>query len=145
MGEETKSSKTENVHRHQADLKHPDEYQADLSPNRMAGQNVGPLSADSEVGLRTAYDVKEVHRSLNHFEDDDLKQIPVLEEGMRLQQGATYLDLRNPSREEFTATGDTTVDREGWYVAKDTVPYSIWNRLRGVEDPERTLEGNRGP
>lgn len=143
MGEETKSSKTANVHRHQADLKHPDEYQSDLSPNRMAGQNVGALSADSEVGLRTAYDVKEVHRSLNHFADDDLKQIPVLEDGTRLQQGATYLNLRNPSREEFTATGDMTADREGCYVAKDTVPYSIWNRLRGVEDPERTLEGNR--
>lgn len=144
MGEETKSSNTENVHRHQTHLKHPEEYQQDLSPNRMAGQNIGALSGESEIGLRTAYDVKAVHRSLNDFPDDDLKQIPVLEEGVRLQQGATYMNLSDPSREEFTATGDMAVDREGWYVAKDTVPYSIWNRLRGVDDPERTLEGNRG-
>lgn len=138
---ETKSNRSENVHHPQTEQKHPDEYEADLNPNHMAGQNIGQPSTDREQGLPTAYDVKEVHRSLSRdFEDDELKQIPVLPAGQRLQQGATYLDLRNRERREFTATGEMDARDENWYVPKDQVPYSLWNRLKGVENPERIAE-----
>lgn len=139
MGSETKGSKTENVHKPQTEQKHPDEWERDLNPNHMAGQNVGERSADREQGLRTAYDVKPLHRSMNAWEDDDLKRIPVLPEGQRLQQGATYLDLQHPEHGEITAMGGMTAGPENVYVPKDEVPYSLWNRLRGVDDPERTL------
>jgi hypothetical protein len=117
----------------QTEKKHPDEWERDLNPSRLEGQNIG-IPQD----LPTAYDVKEVHRSLGRFEDDELKQIPVLPEGERLRQGATYLDLTNPSRGEFTATGEMSASSGQRLVPKNDVPYPIWNRLRGIDDPERT-------
>jgi hypothetical protein len=144
---DTKSERTEGPNRGQGDMaakpqterQHPDEWQQDLSPDHMAGQNLGQASSEREQGLPTAYDIREVHRSLPGFADDELRQIPVLPEGARLQQGATYLDLSDPGRGEFTATGDMEASRGHRLVPKGEVPYSIWNRLRGVDDPERTL------
>lgn len=138
---ETNSNKSENVHQAQTELKHPAEWQPDLNPDHMAGQNIGQRSDDLEQGLPTAYDVKEVHRTLHDdFQDDELKQIPILQMGQRLQQGATYIDLRAAHREAFTATGNMEAGAENWYVPKDQVPYSLWNRLTGVENPERIAE-----
>src|SRR5947208_17175944 len=91
----------------------------------------------------TAFDVKDLHRRLRDFEftDDLLKQIPVLPEGSRLEHGATYIDLKNPSPREFTATGDMVAGPDNWYVPKDVVDYQLWNRLLGVTEPERTGGG----
>ena len=114
--------------------KHPQEYMRDLNPNAMAGQNIGtPAMAPT----RTAYDVKDLHRRLNHLLDDDLKQIVVQSEGARLKQGATYVDLNDLERGEFTATGDMVAGPDNWYVAKDDVHYNLWNLLVGVQEPER--------
>ena len=120
----------------QNQVKHPPEYQDDLNPDHMAGQNLGPTS-DREVRMRSAFDVKELSRELD-LPDDELKGIPVIESGERLQQGATYLDLRDRSRGEFTATGDMAAGPGNAYVAKEQVAYGTWNRLRGITDPERT-------
>lgn len=141
---ETKSNKSDQEPRPQSEQKHPSEWQQDLNPNHLAGQNIGPDSDDLEQGLPTAYDVKEVHRTLSDaFQDDELRQIPVVPPGSRLQQGATYVDLRDAEQREFTATGQMTADAEHWYVPKDQVPYSLWNRLTGVENPERLAERPR--
>lgn len=121
----------------QTEVKHPEEWQRDLNPEHMAGQNIGPMASDREQGLPTAYDLKEVHRSLQGFADDDLKQISVVPQGERLQQGATYIDLNDPERSEFTATGEMQAGADNYYVPKKEVPYPVWNRLIGVEDPER--------
>ena len=119
----------------EADLdKHPQEYMRDLNTNPMAGQNIGTPAA---APTRTAYDIKDAHRRLNHLLDDDLKQIVVQPEGARLKQGATYVDLKDLERGEFTATGDMTAEPENYYVAKDDVHYNLWNLLIGVETPER--------
>ncbi len=90
-----------------------------------------------EQTSRTAYDVKDVHRLLEGITDDGLKQIPILIEGVRLEQGATYIDLRDPQRRELTATGDMIAGRENWYVPKDSVDYELWNRLIGIQNPQR--------
>lgn len=146
---ETGSSKTPSERHHRSEMeakpqterKHPEEWAGDLSPNRLAGQNIGEVSSRAEQDARNARDVKEVHRALGgEFRDDELRQIPLVEEGQRLQQGATYVDLRDPDRREFTATGEMSADPESRLVPKDQVPYSLWNRLRGVEDPERIAE-----
>lgn len=122
----------------------PDAFDRDLHPDPLAGQNFGERTADREQELPTAYDVKEVHRSLSEFQDDDLKQIPVLRPGSRLQQGATYVDLSDPGRQTFTAMGGMSAGPENVYVPKDQVPYPLWNRLLGIDDPARTHEGNGG-
>ena|SRR5919199_6430424 len=115
----------------QTEQKHPDEWNRDLNPDRMAGQNIGQVPEGREAG-RTAYDVKDVHRTLEGFNDTELKQIPVLEPGTRLRQGATYLEL-NQGRGQFTATGDRTVQHDETVIPKERVPYEIWNKLIGEE------------
>jgi hypothetical protein len=64
-----------------------------------------------------------------------LKQVPVLPDGARLEQGATYVDLATARREEFTATGNMSAEPGHAYAPKDRVPYEIWNRLIGEEKP----------
>ncbi len=81
--------------------------------------------------MRTAYDLKDLHRTLAGITDDGLKAINVLPEGAKLDQGATYLDLHDPQRHEFTATGDMVAEHDHWIVAKDDVDYELWRRLRG--------------
>jgi hypothetical protein len=118
----------------QTEKKHPTEWSRDLNPDRLAGQNIG-IPPD---GLPSAFDVKDVNRSLSRFADDELRQIPILPEGERLLQGATYIDLTNPGRGEFTATGEMSARSGERLVPKSDVPYPLWNRLRGIDDPERT-------
>jgi hypothetical protein len=117
---------------------HPEEYRHDLNPNAGAGQNWGLAGSTAEIELRTAYDIKDLHRRFHNLPDDELKQILVLPEGVRLEQGATYLDLNDPVRREFTATGDMIARPHNYYVPKSQVDYEMWNRLRGVDNPIRT-------
>lgn len=117
--------------------KHPEEYQRDLNPNAMAGQNIGVPETSPEDQARTAYDIKAVHRKFDHLLDADLKQIRVLPTGSRLEQGATYFDLNDPERGEFTATGDMEAGSGNWYVAKTDTHYNLWNLLIGVDNPDR--------
>jgi hypothetical protein len=113
----------------QAEQKHPADWQRDLNPNYMAGQNTGGIAEARERSLRTAYDVKGVHRRLRHVSDDVLKQVPILDPGTRLRQAATYLDLHDGR--VFTATGDMEVVAGQQLVPKDGVHYDVWNLLVG--------------
>ena len=99
------------------------------------GQNTGPGLTEREMPLPTAHEVKGVHRRLRDLPDDELKQIPILPVGARLQQGATYCDLAADRPEEFKSTGAVTVEPGHFYVPKDRVPYETWNRLIGEEKP----------
>lgn len=73
---------------------HPPKYQKDLNPDAAAGVNYGTVGPHPEKNNpRTAHDVKEAHELLADFTDDLLKQIPILPEGARLEQDATYIDL----------------------------------------------------
>jgi len=119
--------------------KHPPEYQRDLNPDAAAGINFGTVGSHPEKeNPRTAFDVKEAHRLLKDFTDDQLKQIPILPVGHRLEQDATYLDLAAPDRKEFTATSGMEVGPDALIVPKSEVDYQLWNRLRGITDPART-------
>jgi hypothetical protein len=117
---------------------HPEEYRHDLNPHAMAGQNIGVAGAHPEKGTSTAYDIKELHARFRDWADDDLKQIPVLPQGSRLEQNATYIDLSTPHPHEFTATGGMEAASGQHYVPKSEVPYELWNRLLGVKDVART-------
>jgi hypothetical protein len=116
----------------QTEQKHPDEWSQDLNPDRLAGQNIGAASETRERMTRTAYDVKPVHRALREMKDDELKQIPVIDAGTRLRQGATYLDLE---RGAFTATAEMSVGASQTVIPKDGVHYETWNKLVGEPKP----------
>jgi hypothetical protein len=106
-------------------------WEQDLNPELMAGQNVGVAGPHPEKDewIRSAYDLKPLHNRLQEYNDEDLKGIPVLNPGTRLEQGATYIDLRQDSPEEFTARGDMEASKQNWYVPKSEVDYQLWNRL----------------
>lgn len=143
----TKGEKTERKGGTKADMdmkpqterKHPDEWEQDLNPDRMAGQNLGATSGERERDMPTAHSIKELRLRLeSEFTDEELAGIPVVPEGQRLRQGATYLDLNDPERREFTATADMVAGPDRRLVPKSGVHYSLWNRLVGVQNPERT-------
>jgi hypothetical protein len=115
----------------QREQKHPDEWNRDLNPDRMAGQNIGGIAEEHERMTHTAYDVKSVHRTLQRFSDDELKQIPILEPGTRLRQGATYLDLERG--DSMTATGEMAAKPNQKLLPKDGVHFETWNKLVGEE------------
>src|SRR5262245_16374077 len=82
-----------------------DEFQEDLHPDFEAGVNAGPQrSQQLEIPISAA-DIKQVYEWLPDFTVADLKRIPVLPLGERLQQGAVYLDLADAARRPFTAMG----------------------------------------
>jgi hypothetical protein len=120
----------------------PDEYRQDLNPRGGAGYNVagvGPQPMQAE-NVRTAYDIKSLHRRLEGYTDDELKAIPIMPEGSPLEQGATYINVRDIEPNEFTARGGMTAEPGKWIVPKSEVGYQLWNRLLGVDNPERTGE-----
>jgi hypothetical protein len=116
----------------------------DLNPDPNAGANYGLLGEHPEKSdsIRTAYDIKNLHNRLNEFTDDELKTIPVMPAGMQLEQNATYIDLREDRPQEFTARGDMMSGTDNWYVPKTEVDYQLWNKLIGVDNPERTGEAD---
>jgi len=115
--------------------KHPDPWQQDLNPNPLAGQNIGQQSDAAIEAEWTAFHLRKRGLDLGGVNDEELKQVPILNEGERLQQGATYVDLKHPPMEEFTARGDMTAGPDNAYVPKDRVPYEVWNRLIGERKP----------
>lgn len=112
---------------------HPDEYRADLNPDYTAGENAGL----PRYRMGSAHAVKEIHERYPGLRDDELNEIPILEEGSRLEQGAVYLDLRHPERGVFKAMGDMVAGPDNWFVPKSEVSYELWNFLSGVEDAYR--------
>jgi len=89
--------------------------------------------------LLTAYDIEEAPQLLRDYSDDELRRIPILPEGTRLEEGAVYLDLRDPARCPFTATDGMTAGAHHYYVPKARIEYPLWNRLIGVTDPARMI------
>ena len=116
-----------------------DPESARMEPGAGGGYRPGPGGTQQEQGnARTAFDAKDAHGALVGFTDDELKQIPILPEGTRLEEGAKYVDLADPVPTEITAHGVMEAGKGHLYVAKTEVDYELWNRLRGVDDPERT-------
>jgi len=65
------------------------EFERDLHPQPGAGVHHGMDGSRPELGAPSAYDLKAVHRHLHQLADSDLKQLPILPPGSRLEQGAT--------------------------------------------------------
>ena len=119
----------------QAQQKHPDQWQPDLNPDHMAGQNIGPPADELASSRTTAFHLRKQGQAVGGLDDEELKQVPLVPVGSRLQQGATYVNLADDSCREFTATAEITASSEDAYAPKDRVPYQIWNRLIGEPKP----------
>ncbi len=113
----------------------PPEWQPDLNPNHLAGQNLGQQSDARVESEWTAFHLRKRGLDLGAVNDEELKQVPLVAPGQRLQQGATYLDLTHQPREEFTARADMCAREEDAFAPKARVPYGIWRRLVGDPTP----------
>jgi hypothetical protein len=81
-------------------------------------------------GVSAASD-KEVVRNLPDLTSDELASLTILDPETPLEQGSTYLNLDDPDRRPFTATGDQTAGKIGRLVARKTTDHEMWNRLTG--------------
>jgi hypothetical protein len=123
----------------QTHQKHPPEWQRDLNPNHMGGQNLSGDSPGADQRRRTARDVKALEEALSGaFTDSELREIPLINEGDRLERGATYVDLAAPGGEPFTANDRMFAAPGSLLVRRSEVPYPYWNRLVGNRQVERT-------
>ena len=123
--------------------KHPEEYQQDMNKEPFSGNNWGQEGPHPEKDAENiALHIKEIHNRYPELTNDELRQIVVIPAGHRLEQNATYLDLKADKPEEFTATADMVAGDNNWYVPKSETDYQLWNRLIGVDNPERTGQAN---
>jgi hypothetical protein len=83
----------------------------------------------------TAFHLKKRGHELGGLDDDDLKQVPIVPAGTRLQPGGTYVNLAERSPQEFTATGNLRARAGDAYAPKDQVPYEVWARLIAESKP----------
>jgi hypothetical protein len=83
---------------------------------------------------RTALDVRAEHRVLLSFADSDLGAMPLVPEGRPLVRRAWYLDLHDPARADFMASGDEIVEPGQHVVARNEVPAELWDELRQACD-----------
>jgi hypothetical protein len=87
------------------------------------------LPARPTVG-QTAADVAEAIRLLAaDFRHDELRLIPILPAGARLEDGATYLDLKTFGWKPFRARADQHAEPGQLLVPKADTNYDIWDRL----------------
>ena len=121
----------------QEEKKHSERRKPELNSNRMQGPNIGSHHVQDH-NPRTAADLKELTQTLSEFHNDELKDIPIVPTGTRLEQGNVYLDLRNPSR-TVQATAGMIAQEENLFVPKAAIPSVIWNRLLAIVG----LEPNR--
>jgi len=143
-----KHRKASRVHDSNRAMKQPiavsqqnDDFTDDLRPDNLAGEDHGQGLA-LEFGL-SAYDVKELHDTLADLTGDELKQIPIVPIGSRLEQGAKYIDLQHLEQVEFVATAGMVAEEDHYYVPKKATDYVLWNRLNQVTIPARLDEGNQ--
>jgi hypothetical protein len=87
------------------------------------------MSSQPDVERRTARDVRSEHRVLLSFSDADLAAMPLVPEGTRLARGGWYLDLHNPAKADFPATGDETVEPGQHMLARNEVSGELWDEL----------------
>jgi len=93
-----------------------------------------PMSARPDIERRTARDVRAEHRVLLSFSDADLAAMPLVPEGTRLARGGWYLDLHNPAKADFPATGDETVEPGQHMLARREVSGELWDEIRRACD-----------
>jgi len=93
-----------------------------------------PTSSHADIERRTAKDVRAEHRVLLSFSDADLAAMPLVPDGTRLARGGWYLDLHNPAKADFPATGDETVEPGQHMLARREVSGELWDEIRRACD-----------
>ncbi|MBX9583029.1 MAG: hypothetical protein K2X87_22210 [Gemmataceae bacterium] len=95
------------------------------------------MTTDPAAG-RTAFDDTAARVLLRDgCSDAELGRIPLLPAGTRLEPGAVYVDLRDPTRQEIRGRGDAVGSGE-LVVPKAAVGVELWARLTRPPGPGQT-------
>lgn len=137
--------KQKRLHAHHRDENSPQrapglsaqEADHDLRPLGDADQHFGEIPIDRVAHERTAADVKGLHTRLGQLTRDELRRIPLLNAGTRLQEGETYLDLTQLDTGEFIAGEGRVVQPGDEIVAKHELDYQLWDYLSGQAESSR--------
>src|SRR5438094_4914213 len=92
----------------------------------MSDDSSGPQTVAER---RTAKDVRAEHRVLLSFSVADLGAMPLVSENTRLVRGGWYLDLHDPARADFIASGDEAVEPGQHVLARKEVSAELWDEL----------------
>lgn len=111
----------------------------ELNQEHVQGPKIGGCRSDE---MRTAADLEELAATLAPFRRDELEQIPIIPTGAHLEQGAVYLDLRNPAAGPVRATADVIAAPENLYVPETKVCFESWNRLLAIFSEQERPEGH---
>jgi hypothetical protein len=88
-----------------------------------------PRSSQDLRGCPTAYDCRERLPALTSWmSDDDLKLIPIWDRP-RFEAGQSYVDLDNPRRGAFVASGDEGAITDHTYACHAETPERVWAKL----------------
>jgi hypothetical protein len=144
-----KHRKGDRVHRQEQHKSEPagpaiatSDFEEDLRPHNFAGADHGPGGPPTVDYSRNAERIKSLHSTLADLTDDELRRINPVAEGSRLEQGATYIDLKHLEQGEFTAQANMVATPDHLYVPKKDTDYVIWNRLNQVDNPRRLDEAD---
>lgn len=101
--------------------------------------------AERAQATHTAADVKAEHRILRDIPTEELRPLPLLPTGARLERGEWYLDLHNPARGEFPGSGPEHVRPGQRVIARGSATPELWrelleacDRVIGVGPPRRS-------
>ena len=93
-----------------------------------------PASSRPDIERHSARDVRTEHRVLLSFADADLSKMLLVPEGTRLTRGGWYMDLHNPAKADFPATGDEMVEPGQHMLARKEISADLWEELRRACD-----------
>lgn len=143
-----KHRKGDQVHRQEKDQIQPAgpatatyDFNQELRPDNLAGSNYGKGTSIVDYS-RNAERIKSLHSTLADLTDDELRNINLVAEGSRLEQGATYIDLKHLEQGEFTAQANMIATPDHFYVPKKETGYVLWNRLNQVDNARRLDEAD---
>ena len=103
-----------------------DEFDDDLGRD-----DPGIQSGSHEDDSRSAADDRSLQARLGGLDAGEIERLSVLQEGTRLEQGAVYVDLNDPTPTPFHALAGDVAGAANRYVAKRDTDYELWDRLVG--------------
>lgn len=110
-------------------------YGGDLNAPRDPGENRGSDMQETT----SAFEIKAVHDLLPDLNDAALKELRVLRQGARLDEGAVYFDLAHPERGEFRGMNNMTAEAGCYLVPKGDTGYDLWNWVTGQREPDERI------
>jgi hypothetical protein len=87
----------------------------------------------------TAAEDKVLYETLPGLSAEELDRLSVLDAGVRLEQGGTYVDLNRLADGPFKALAGRVVNDGDRVIAKRDTEYELWNRIVG-SDAEAEIE-----